>query len=190
MSYSQAIADSSALKGLVTSAATIGAFLGSSVVFKVADTIGRKNELVLGSSLYFTGSVLMFLSAFLSVSSNFDMFALIFARVIYGIGIGFSMHGAPTYIAEMAPPTLRGLLVSLKEAFIVVGILAGYVIGYVLKDTLGGWKYMYGASSVVAAVMFIGTFAIPKSARFLLLSGAEESEVMRSINFVFRWVER
>ena len=63
----------------------------------------------------------------------------------------FSMHGAPTYIAEMAPPSLRGLLVSLKEAFIVVGILFGFLLGYLLCSdessymVEGGWKWSYGS---------------------------------------------
>ena len=51
---------------------------------------------------------------------------LIFAKAIYGLGIGFAMHGAPVYIAETAPSSLRGTLISLKEAAIVFwGFCAG-----------------------------------------------------------------
>ena len=41
------------------------------------------------------------------------------------MGIGLAMHAAPIYIAETAPPSARGALVSLKEAMIVGGILLG-----------------------------------------------------------------
>jgi hypothetical protein len=34
-----------------------------------------------------------------------------------------AMHGAPLYIAETCPPQIRGTLISLKELFIVLGIL-------------------------------------------------------------------
>lgn len=34
-----------------------------------------------------------------------------------------AMHGAPLYIAETCPSQIRGTLVSLKELFIVLGIL-------------------------------------------------------------------
>ena len=111
-------------------------------------------------------------------------------RIIYGIGIGFSMHGAPTYIAEMAPPSLRGLLVSLKEAFIVVGILLGFVVGYLLcSDNSpylvdGGWKWSYGSSIIFSTLMLFGTFYIPRSARWLLLKQREE-EAEESLRFVF-----
>jgi MFS family permease len=45
------------------------------------------------------------------------------SRWIYGTGIGFAMHGAPAYIAEMSPPSARGSLVAMKEAAIVLGTL-------------------------------------------------------------------
>jgi hypothetical protein len=37
--------------------------------------------------------------------------------------VGRHRHGAPIYIAETAPAHLRGALISLKEVFIVGGIL-------------------------------------------------------------------
>lgn len=33
------------------------------------------------------------------------------------------MHAAPLYIAETAPCQIRGLLISMKEFFIVIGML-------------------------------------------------------------------
>ncbi len=173
-----------ALKGLTTSSSTIGAFLGSIAVFMVADKIGRRRELQIGSLSYFLGAVGMYLSGIPSFSPAVGITLLNVARLVYGIGIGFSMHGAPTYIAEMAPPSLRGLLVSLKEAFIVIGILLGYLFGYILEDTSGGWRYMYGLSSPVALLMLTGTFAIPRSARWLILSDRDE-EAKASLDFVF-----
>jgi hypothetical protein len=38
------------------------------------------------------------------------------------------MHGAPLYIAETCPSQIRGTLVSLKELFIVLGILVLYFL--------------------------------------------------------------
>lgn len=37
--------------------------------------------------------------------------------------------GAPSYIGEMAPSSIRGLLLSMKEAFIVLGMVLGYTLG-------------------------------------------------------------
>lgn len=38
-----------------------------------------------------------------------------------------AMHGAPLYIAETSPSKIRGTLVSLKELFIVLGILVPFL---------------------------------------------------------------
>ena len=174
----------------MTATSTLGAFLGSLVVFQVADGLGRRRELQVGSSCYLVGALITFLSGHLNIqSSGLGIAVFLLGRLVYGVGIGFSMHGAPTYIAEMAPPQLRGLLISLKEAFIVIGILAGYLIGYLLKDQVSGWTYMYGCSAVLSSLMFFGTFFIPDSVRWLLLSGlgnnVKEAEALASYKFVF-----
>ena len=179
VSWHSDISGSSFLKGLVTSGTTIGAFLGSLVVFTVADKIGRLKELQIGATCYAIGAVGQ-LSSSSSASPAFGLALLVLFRVIFGIGIGFSMHGAPTYIAEMAPPNLRGLLVSLKEAFIVIGILLGFVVGYVLCSdnspyiVEGGWKWAYGSSIIFSTLMLLGTLYIPRSARWLLLKQRDE----------------
>ncbi|MCI00224.1 D-xylose-proton symporter-like 2, partial [Trifolium medium] len=79
------------------------------------------------------------------------------------------MHAAPMYIAETAPTPIRGQLISLKEFFIVIGIVAGYALGSLLVDTVAGWRYMFGISSPVAVIMGIGMWWLPASPRWLLL---------------------
>jgi len=41
----------------------------------------------------------------------------------YGSCFYQAMHAAPMYIAETAPSQIRGMLISLKEFFIVLGML-------------------------------------------------------------------
>ena len=50
----------------------------------------------------------------------------------------------PAYIAEMSPASIRGTLVSLKEAAIVLGICLGYGVGYAYSEKDGGWRWAYG----------------------------------------------
>lgn len=38
------------------------------------------------------------------------------------------MHAAPMYIAETAPAQIRGTLISLKEFFIVMGMLVSILV--------------------------------------------------------------
>eukprot|EP00898_Chlorokybus_atmophyticus_P004663 jgi/Chlat1/5198/Chrsp33S08972 len=98
---------------------------------------------------------------------------LVLGRCIYGVGIGLAMHAAPMYIAESCPSQVRGTLISLKECFIVAGILLGYVVGDVWVDTVGGWRYMLGAALPIAALMAAGMATLPQSPRWLLLRASE-----------------
>ncbi|KAL1342085.1 D-xylose-proton symporter-like 2 isoform X1 [Arachis hypogaea] len=93
------------------------------------------------------------------------------------------MHAAPMYIAETAPSSIRGLLISLKEFFIVLGMVAGYGIVSLLVDTVAGWRYMYGVSSPLAVIMGIGMCWLPASPRWLLLcaiQGKGDGENLKS----------
>lgn len=111
--------------------------------------------------------------------------------------------GAPAYIGEMAPPHIRGLLMSLKEAAIVLGILFGYLIGFLLADINGGWGLVYGVAAAPAGIMLMGTFMLHESkeplfcccfilffhghglgARWLFLNGFVD-EAFSSLNWVF-----
>lgn len=78
---------------------------------------------------------------------------LLAGRLLYGLGIGFAMHGAPAYIAETVPQSIRGLALTCKEMLIVIGILLGYVVSYELVSSVEGWRYIYFASAFPAAIL-------------------------------------
>ncbi|KAL3755991.1 hypothetical protein ACJRO7_002955 [Eucalyptus globulus] len=147
--------------GLITSGSLYGALIGSVVAFSIADFIGRRRELILASVLYLVGALITALAP--------DFAVMVVGRFVFGIGIGLAMHAAPMYIAETAPTKIRGQLISLKEFFIVLGMVAGYGIGSLLVDIVAGWRYMYGASMPLAVVMGIGMWWLPSSPRWLLL---------------------
>ena len=89
--------------------------------FSVADSLGRKRSLLLASVLYFFGSMIEYISGDDTWGESTGITVLIFGRLVYGYACGFAMYGAPAYIGEMAPYQIRGILMSLKEAFIVLG---------------------------------------------------------------------
>ncbi|XP_066365040.1 D-xylose-proton symporter-like 3, chloroplastic isoform X2 [Miscanthus floridulus] len=151
--------------GLVASSSLYGALGGSLLAYRIADFLGRRIELVTAAALYILGALVT------GFAPNFV--ALIIGRVLYGIGIGLAMHGAPLYIAETSPSQIRGTLISLKELFIVLGILLGYSVGSLEIDNVGGWRYMFGFSAPLAAIMAIGMWTLPSSPRWLLLRAVQ-----------------
>ncbi|XP_038999164.1 D-xylose-proton symporter-like 3, chloroplastic isoform X2 [Hibiscus syriacus] len=151
--------------GLVVSGSLYGALLGSLLVYPIADFLGRRRELIIASLLYLLGGVLTAYAPDLSV--------LLVGRLLYGLGIGSAMHGAPLYIAETCPSQIRGTLISLKELFIVLGILLGYFVGNFQIDAVGGWRYMYGCSAPIALLMGLGMWSLPPSPRWLILRAVQ-----------------
>lgn len=77
----------------------------------------------------------------------------------------------------MSPASVRGTLVSLKEAGIVLGILLGQALGFACLKSEGAWRWAYLATLPLAVVMLVGMAALPPSARWLALRGrVEEAE--------------
>ncbi len=94
----------------------------------------------------------------------------IIARIIGGVGIGGAILIAPIYIAEIAPPKLRGSLVSFNQLNIVIGISVAYFSNYFLVNIEGeSWRWMLGVEAIPAAVYFLALFTVPKSPRWLIL---------------------
>lgn len=151
--------------GFVVSGSLYGALLGSILAFNVADTLGRRKELILAAFLYILGSSITSFAPNLAV--------VVTGRLIFGLGIGLSMHAAPMYIAETSPSQIRGTLISLKEAFIVGGILLGYLVGNNQVEALGGWRVMFGFGAPIAVIMGIGMWWLPPSPRYLLLQALQ-----------------
>ncbi|GKC53070.1 D-xylose-proton symporter-like protein 3, chloroplastic [Tanacetum coccineum] len=121
--------------GLVVSGSLYGALFGSILVYPIADFLGRKRELLLAALLYLLGGSVTSYAPGLNV--------LLLGRVLYGLGIGLAMHGAPLYIAETCPSQIRGTLISLKELLIVLGILVS------ISTLLLAIKHVRGLVSVV-----------------------------------------
>ncbi|KAK3282185.1 Vacuolar glucose transporter 1 [Cymbomonas tetramitiformis] len=162
-----------ALKGTMTAMSLYGALAISVFLYFFGDAIGRKKEMLAASVLYIAGSVLSFATPI--SDKNTGVAWLASSRFIYGLGIGCAMHSVPVYISEMAPSSVRGMLVSLKEAVIVVGMLLGYSAG-ALFNHAHGWKIAYLGGALFAFVFGIGCTFLPDSPRWLILRSLSQPD--------------
>lgn len=183
VSWSEVVSGSSLLQGFITSIGMFGAMLGSLTCFKIADDLGRRRSLMVAAVFFLCGSTIEYLSGNANFSANTGISLLLLGRITYGYACGFAMHGAPAYIGEMAPAQIRGVLVSMKEVFIVLGMLLGYSVGYSYSYAIGGWRMTYLWALVPALMMLYGMYNLPYSARWLALQGrvSEAKDAMRFV---------
>ena len=166
--------------GWSVSSLTLTATLAMMFSGPLSDRYGRKSILVLASILY----------AISAIASAFapSFWFLVVARMIGGLGVGASLIIAPMYIAEIAPPAMRGQMVSFNQLNIVLGITVAFFTNYLilqLADSSAGWaqslgfaenqwRWMLGLETLPAVLYFIGLFFVPQSPRWLLMKGRQD----------------
>jgi len=107
-------------------------------------------------------------------------------RVLAGLAIGASSVLAPVYIAEIAPPERRGLMVGAFQFNIVLGILVAYLSNYLIGGLgLGAdeWRWKFTVTLAPAVLLFGLLYTIPQSPRWLAIKGrrAEAKAVLHAI---------
>ena len=173
------IADQPVMQGVAMSTALVGCLVGAMVAGALADRYGRKPLLT-------TAAVLFTLSAVgTGVFNDFSLFNI--ARFIGGVGIGVASALSPMYIAEVSPTAIRGRMVSLNQMTIVLGILGAQIVNMLLaRDTsvaenmawnvAWGWRWMFWAETVPAALFLVMSFMIPESPVYLKMKAATMSQ--------------
>jgi MFS transporter, SP family, arabinose:H+ symporter len=148
--------------GFTVAIALVGTVIGAATAGSLGQRYGSREMLRLTAILY----VLSALGCALAPG----WILLLAARFIGGLGIGGSSVLGPVYIAELAPPKLRGRLVGTFQINIVIGILLAYLSNYLIGLLNLGpteWRLQLGIAAVPAAIFFALLFGIPRSARWL-----------------------
>jgi SP family xylose:H+ symportor-like MFS transporter len=173
------------LLGFVVSSALIGCIIGGLIGGWVSTNVGRKRGLIIAA-------VLFLISALGASAPEFPFAAIgqggpgymgnfVFYRILGGIGVGLASMLSPMYIAEIAPPKVRGNLVAWNQFAIIFGMLVIYFVNYgISKSGSGdawlnviGWRYMFLSGAIPAVLFLLLLFFVPETPRFLMLKGNE-----------------
>ena len=166
------ISSSPVMQGVAMSTALVGCLIGAMVAGAAADRWGRKPLLTVSAILFTTSAIGT------GLFNDFTLFNI--ARFIGGVGIGVASALAPMYIAEVSPSEIRGRMVSLNQMTIVLGILGAQIVNMLLaRDTSvateqawnveWGWRWMFWAETLPAALFLVMSFFIPESPVFLAM---------------------
>lgn len=174
---------------VAVSSLLVGCVAGASAAGWSSDRFGRKRMLIVAAILFAASAVGA------AVAGNVAEF--IVARLVGGVAIGVTSMLSPMYIAEVSPADRRGRLVTLNQTAIITGILASYLIAYLLADGgtseglqpgvthhvaveaygspgPSGWRWMFGLAVVPALLLWIALLLVPESPRWLVKRGRRD----------------
>ena len=163
--------------GFAVASVLLGCAVGAFGAGRLADSLGRRPTMLLNAILFLATAVA-------TGAANSAMF-FIAARIIAGVAIGGASVLAPMYIAEVAPPQMRGRLASLQQMAIVVGLFSAFLSNAILAKIAGGagaifwlgaptWRWMFWMESVPAVAFLLGSMIVPESPRYLVFVGKHE----------------
>ena len=176
------IGDSPLMQGVAMTTALVGCLAGAMVAGAAADRYGRKPLLTVAAVLFTVSAIAT------GLFNDFTLFNV--ARFVGGIGIGVASALSPVYIAEVSPKEIRGRMVSMNQMAIVIGILAAQIVNMLLAKDTGvaesqawnrewGWRWMFWAETLPAALFLVMSFMIPESPVFVQLKKARGSNMMK-----------
>lgn len=150
--------------GWIVSIMMLGAAFGALVAGGLSSWLGRKRTLILGAVLFVGGSVLCGLA--------WTPHVLIVGRLILGVAIGLASFTAPLYLAEIAPESIRGAMISLYQLMITIGILVAFLSDTAFSYT-GNWRWMLGVIAIPGALFLLGVAFLPESPRWLMMKSRQ-----------------
>ncbi len=144
-----------------------GLFVGTALFGFVADRLGRRT--------IFMVSLLWYAVASLVMAFQHDAFGLNLWRFICGIGIGVELVTIDTYIAELAPPGVRGRAFAFANVIQFLAIPLVAFLGWLLVPRtlfgLDGWRFVVMAGSLGALLVWFVRARLPESPRWLASHG-------------------
>ena len=174
--------DTATRQGWGTSSAIVGCVVGTLLCVLLSDKLGRKRLLMASGFLFALSAIGT------ALAGSFPAFNAF--RFIGGIAMGAALNLSPMYISEMAPANKRGMLVTINQLMIMVGIVGAQLVnlwiskmdsGLVADPSLQmireswsgqkGWRWMFGAEAVPALLFFGLMFLIPESIRWMVKNG-------------------
>ncbi|KAK4949973.1 hypothetical protein LTR10_011815 [Elasticomyces elasticus] len=163
--------DANNIFGLMNSLYFAGGFFGCLSSSLAADKWGRRWGIAIPTLITILASSLM------SGSVNIPMF--LFFRFVSGFG-GFMLLAAiPVWMSEIAPPNIRGALVSVHNLALLIGYSVATWIGYgfFFIDSTKIWRGQFGIQPFLALLLLPFLLVVPESPRWLLLKDRiEEAE--------------
>ena len=162
--------------GWIGSASLIGSFIGSLVLGRTADRVGRR-PIFMASVLWYSAFTALTASAW----SPESLFAF---RLLAGLGLGGMLVVDPLLLSEYLPPQKRGRYMVFLDLFWPIGFLAALGMSYLFLDRMdGAWRLMFLVAAFPAFLAFLVRIKVPETPFYLARAGrtAEAAAVLTRV---------
>jgi len=169
------------IKGFVIASALIGCIIGGALAGFISKSFGRKRGLIIAAIAFFMSAIGAWKPETLNIFGTLPVYSFFFYRIIGGIGVGIASMISPMYIAEIAPASVRGKLVSWNQFAIIFGMLVIYFVNYFIAKQGNeqwlvneGWRWMFFSGAIPAGLFLILLLLVPETPRFLVMKGNDD----------------
>ncbi|KAJ8096941.1 general substrate transporter [Lipomyces tetrasporus] len=154
----------------IVSTFQVGCFFGALLVYPFGHLYGLRRGLMWSAGVFVLGCVFCVLPGVAN-----GLAVLYVGRVLTGLGVGATSNLGPIYISEIAPPAIRGQLLAMYDVLWQIGSLVGFWINYAVNRTVpygqSQWLIPFSLQFIPGGLLFIGTFFIRDSPRWLMMNG-------------------
>lgn len=164
-------------KSLITSILSAGTFLGALIGGGIAERIGRRMTIMLSCLVFAVGVAVQVASTTVG--------ALVAGRLVAGLGVGGVSSTVVLYVSEISPRRIRGLLVSVYQWAVTIGLLVASGVDQGCKDleTSSSYRIPIGLQFIWAAILAGGLYFLPESPRYYVRCGRMD-DALRSLERV------
>ncbi|KAG0171244.1 hypothetical protein DFQ30_001274 [Apophysomyces sp. BC1015] len=146
-------------RGFAVASFCVGGLIGGLMGGQVQTKLGRKKAIILNTSGWIIGGILVGLSV------NTAMFVI--GRIFCGLACGLGSLAIPTYIGEISTIRARGEMGTCHQFFIVIGILLSSVVG-LPTATVPLWRVTYAIVGIPAILQALMMTTCCESPRWLV----------------------
>jgi len=123
-----------------TSLVPLGAGIGAVTSGSISSNFGRKKAMIITDLIAAVGVAVQLLNS---------QYLLVLGRLICGYCVGLNSALVPTYVSEVSPVKVKGLMGTFNQLFICIGVLIAFFLGFGLpkgEDNSGSqyWRFMLG----------------------------------------------
>ncbi|KAL8557540.1 hypothetical protein ACS0TY_004835 [Phlomoides rotata] len=153
-----------------TSSLYLAGLFSSFLAAHVTRSYGRRTSIIIGGLSYLVGAALE--------GASYNIYMLIFGRILLGVGLGFTNQSVPLYLSEMAPSKYRGAFNIAFQICIGLGQNMATLINYSIQNIGGGWgwRISVGMAGVPAALLALGALFLSETPNSLIQYGNDNDK--------------